>query len=545
MSEALRFRGVTFSYPDADRPALDAVDLTLDEGTFALAVGPTGAGKSTFLRAVNGLVPHFTGGTFVGSVIVGGRDTRDHAPRHLADVVAFVPQDAAASFVLDRVEDEIAYGMENLGVDPARMRRRVEETLDLLDLSSIRDRSVRTLSGGERQRVAVAAALAAGPRILALDEPTSQLDPQGAEDVMAALQRLVHDHGLTVLIAEHRLERVAGWVDVAIGFQSGRVRAGAPADVIDGRTDGPPVARLGLLVGWRPPPLTVRDARAMARDFRERLPSPSPPGDRRGGTHPLLAARDLVSRHGERVAIRDVTMTIDRGEVIALMGRNGAGKTTLLRTLAGVHPPSAGRLRFMPPTVVARGGSSAAGHGPSGPRPVRPGIDVALCPHEPDRILFAETVEAEVSTTLDARGAPDDAREWLHRMGIAELADRHPRDLSAGQRLLVATAAIAATDAPVLLLDEPTRGLDPSSKEDLAAFLRAHAGAGGAAMFATHDVELAAAVADRVLMLAGGEIIADGTPSAVLGDSSVFAPQMTRVFGAGWLTPDQVAAALA
>ena len=178
------------------------------------------------LRAANGLVPQFTGGTFAGRVSVEGRDTLAHPPRRLADVVAFVPQDPGASFVLDRVEDELAYGMENLGVDPAHMRRRVEETLDLLDVAGLRDRSVRTLSGGERQRVAIAAALAAGPRILVLDEPTSQLDPQGAEDVMAALQRLVHDHGMTVLLAEHRLERVAGWVDVAIGFDRGRVSAG-------------------------------------------------------------------------------------------------------------------------------------------------------------------------------------------------------------------------------------------------------------------------------------------------------------------------------
>ena len=190
MSDALRFDGVTYTYPEEARPAIEDVDLAIDEGSFALAVGPTGSGKSTLLRAANGLVPQFTGGTFTGRVSVDGRDTLAHAPRRLADVVAFVPQDPGASFVLDRVEDELAYGMENLGVDPVHMRRRVEETLDLLDLAGLRNRSVRTLSGGERQRVAIAAALAAGPRILVLDEPTSQLDPQGAEDVMAALQAL-------------------------------------------------------------------------------------------------------------------------------------------------------------------------------------------------------------------------------------------------------------------------------------------------------------------------------------------------------------------
>jgi energy-coupling factor transporter ATP-binding protein EcfA2 len=523
MTDALRFDDVSFSYPDAARRALDGIDITIDEGAFALALGPTGAGKSTFLRAANGLVPHFTGGTFAGHVRVGGRDTRDAPPRRLADVVAFVPQDPGASFVVDRVEDELAYGMENLGVDAARMRRRVEEMLDLLDLADLRDRSVRSLSGGERQRVAIAAALAAGPRILVLDEPTSQLDPQGAEHVMAALQRLVHDHGMTVLLAEHRLERVAGWVDVALGFEEGRVRIGEPATVIHALASGPPVARLGRLVGWSPVPLTVRDARAAARAF-PLAPCQPVPGETGGDV--VAAAHDLDARYGDVPALRDVDLEVLEGEVLALMGRNGAGKSTLLRVLAGVHVPSGGAVQVL------------------GDQP-RPGVSAALCPQESDAILFNDTVEREVRATLDARGDVDAAAPWLERLGIVELAARHPRDLSAGQRLLVATAAIAATRAPLLLLDEPTRGLDPPAKDRLVRFLRSHAADGGAAIVATHDVELAAAVATRVVMLAGGEIVADGDPAEVLGDSHVFAPQMTRVFGPGWLTPEQVAEALA
>ena len=525
---ALRFDAVSFTYPDADRPALDEVTVSIDEGHFVLAVGITGAGKSTFLRAANGLVPHFTGGTFAGRVLAAGRDTLDHPPRRLADVIAFVPQDPAASFVLDRVEEELAYGMENLGVDPAHMRRRVEEMLDLLDIAALRDRSVRTLSGGEQQRVAVGAAMAAGPGILVLDEPTSQLDPQGAEHVMAALQRLVHDHGVTVLLAEHRLERVAGWVDTALGFDGGHVVAGDPSQVIGSLGVGPPVARLGRLAGWDPVPLTVRDARTAARAYpppREanghvRGPIASGPGD------VVVDIRGLDVAHGRVRALRDVTLRLCEGEIVAVMGRNGAGKTTLLRAMTGVHPPAGGSVKVRD-------------------HPPRPGIDVALCPQEPEAILFADRVDDEVRTTLSARGIDMSPHEVLGRLGIDDLAARHPRDLSAGQRLLVATAATAAARAPVLVLDEPTRGLDPGAKQRLARFLRSHAAEGGVAVLATHDVELAAAVATRIVMLAGGEIIADGDPGEVLGDSRVFAPQMTRVFGAGWLTPEQVAEALA
>jgi len=210
---------------------------------------------------------------------------------------------------------------------------------------------------------------------------------------------------------------------------------------------------------------------------------------------------------------------------VAVMGRNGAGKTTLLRTVGGVHQP-------------AKGTASVRGHRPE------PGIDTGLCPQDPDAILFSETVADEVRATLKARGLGTDPEPVMEALGVADLAGRHPRDLSAGQRLLVATAAVAAGMAPVVLLDEPTRGLDPDAKERLMRFLRAHTADGGVALVATHDVELAAAVATRVVMLAGGEIIAEGPPEVVLGDSTVFAPQMTRAFGPGWLTPEQVAEAL-
>lgn len=524
MTEALRYEDVSFTYPEADRPALQNVTVQLSEGTFALATGPTGSGKSTFLRAANGLVPHFTGGTFAGRVFAEDRNTLEHAPRRLADIVAFVPQDPSSSFVLDRVEDELAYGMENLEVAPDRMRRRVEEMLDLLAIERLRSRSVRTLSGGERQRVAIAAALAAGPRILVLDEPTSQLDPQGAEDVLAALQRLVHDLGMTVLLAEHRLERVAGFADVAFGFPGdASVISGSTADVVTALGAGPPVARVGRLLRWSSAPLTVRDARALACESE--LPTVAPHVTHPAKGQELLTAVGMSAGYEGVDVLTGIDLSLAEGEIVALLGRNGSGKTTLLRSLCGVHEPYAGH-------VTTRAGAAP-----------RPGIDVALCPQDPESVLFKDTVADEVRATIEARHATTTPAEILAMVGIADLAHRHPRDLSAGQRLLVATAAIIAAGAPVLLLDEPTRGLDPASKERLAAFLRIYTAKGRAVVFATHDVELAAAVATRTVMLAAGEIIGDGDPAAVLGDSHVFAPQMTRVFGTGWLTPEQVAGA--
>jgi energy-coupling factor transport system ATP-binding protein len=520
MTAAVSFEGVTFSYPDSAPTLIDA-SFDIPEGCFVLVCGVTGSGKSTLLRCINGLVPHFSGGTFDGRVVTQGRDTRSHVPRELSDVVAFVPQSPSASFVLDVVEDELAYALENLGVDRSTMRRRVEETLDLLGLEPLRNRSVRTLSGGEAQRVAIAAALTTSPRVLVLDEPTSQLDPQGAEDVLAALQRLVHDLGLTVVIAEHRLERVAGFADLAIGTAKGTPpRVGDPGDVIPVVTTGPPVADLGRLLGWAPVPLTVRDARrfeAPALDIPER--SPTDPGD------VSVEAKKLHVSYGEVKALRAVDLELRAGETVALTGRNGSGKTTLLRALAGLVEPTSGNVR-------SRGTSP------------RPGRDVALLPQMPETVLFSDSVSAEIAATVGASRSSLEVADMLESLGISELAERHPRDLSAGERLLVAVGAVAATDAPVLLLDEPTRGLDPDSKARLRAFFDRWTDRGHAVMFATHDVELAASAADRVVMLAKGEVISQGSPEEVLGDSPVFAPQVARVLGPRWLTPGHVAAAL-
>ena len=261
-----------------------------------------GSGKTTLLRCVNGLVPHFSGGTLRGTVTVDGRSTREHRPRDLADVVGFVGQNPLASFVTERVEDELAYTMENLGVAPEAMRRRVEDTLDLLGLQDLRDRPLRALSGGQQQRVAIGAVLTASPRVLVLDEPTSALDPAAAEEVLNALARLVHDLGLTVVMAEHRLERVLPFADRLVLVPGGGrpLEVGPPETVMRGAPVAPPLIELGRSVGWDPLPLTVRDARRLAPDLRARHGPQQPCSSRRCGF-----------RHPERRLLRlDVSPSI-------------------------------------------------------------------------------------------------------------------------------------------------------------------------------------------------------------------------------------------
>ncbi|WP_048550128.1 energy-coupling factor ABC transporter ATP-binding protein, partial [Nostocoides japonicum] len=263
---------VTVTYADASSPVLRGVDLTVEEGELVLVVGRTGSGKSTLLGAVNGTVPHFTGGTLRGRVTVLGRDTRAHRPRDLADVVGVVGQDPLAGFVTDTVEEELAYGMEQLGLAPDTMRRRVEETLDLLGIADLRHAPLGELSGGQQQRVAIGSVLTTHPQVLVLDEPTSALDPTGAEEVLAAVTRLVHDLGVTVVLAEHRIERVVQYADRVVHVSpDGLVESGDPAVIMATSDVAPPVVELGRYAGWSPLPLSVRDARRAAAPLRALL----------------------------------------------------------------------------------------------------------------------------------------------------------------------------------------------------------------------------------------------------------------------------------
>jgi energy-coupling factor transport system ATP-binding protein len=526
----IRFDHVSFSYPNAPAPVLRDVDLEIPEGELCLVVGRTGSGKSTLLRAVNGLVPHFSGGTLTGHVTVDGRDTRDHPPRELSDVVGFVGQDPDAGFVTDTVEDELAYAMENLGLAPATMRRRVEDVLDLLGLAELRGRALSTLSAGQQQRVAVGSVLTAHPRVLVLDEPTSALDPPAAEEVLAALQRLVHDLGLTVLLAEHRLERVVQYADRLVLVDGAAVVSGTPREVLADAPVAPPVVQLGRLAGWSPLPLSVRDARRAATALPPLDPPPADPAAPQAAT--VASVDRLSARYGDLVALREVSLDLHAGEVTALMGRNGAGKTTLLAHLVGLHKPHSGRV-----TVAGR-----APYGRSGRELARV---VGLVPQDPGRLLYAETVAGECQAADREAGLPHGTTaRLLDRLAPWVPGDRHPSDLSEGERLALALAVVLGGEPPLVLLDEPTRGLDYAAKTRLVPLLRDLARRGHAVLLSTHDVELVAELADRTVVLAEGEVVADGPTREVVRQSPAFAPQVNKVLGGGWLTVAEIATAL-
>ncbi|CAB4693818.1 MAG: ATP-binding cassette domain-containing protein [Actinobacteria bacterium] len=525
----IELRSIGFSYGAEHPPVLDGLDLTIGEGELVLVSGPTGVGKSTLLGVVTGLVPRFSGGVLDGDVRLDGVSIVRTPPRERAHAIGYVGQDPAMGFVTDTVEEELAYGMEQLGLPPATMRRRVEETLDLLGVADLRGRDLRTLSGGQQQRVAIGAVLTMHPRLLVLDEPTSALDPTAAEEVLATLTRLVHDLGVSVLLAEHRLERVLPFADtMCLMTGDGRVQVGDTASLLAGSPVVPPLVELGLAAGWHPLPLNVREARRRVRGLTDRLvpvPSdpPAPPAD------PGLSARSVTVTHGRTVALRDVDLLLPRGRVTALMGRNGAGKSSLLWALQGTGQRQSGRL-------------DVEGVDPADLAPAERRRRVGLLPQNAADLLYLETVAAECAAGDGGTGA---CRLLLDTLVPGVPDDAHPRDLSEGQRLALALAIVLAARPPVVLLDEPTRGLDYGAKRALSASLRELADAGHAVLVATHDVEFVAQAADEVVVLAEGEVVSSGPVRRVVAESPAFAPQVTKVLGAPWLRVDEVLAVLA
>ncbi len=507
----IEFRSVVFGYQRAESPIISRATFTLRAGEFTLVCGPTGSGKSTLLKLMNGLAPHFTGGELSGKILIDGKDVTGYKPHELAELVGYVNQQPEGSFVADTVGEELAYGLEQLGFTPTDMEHRIAKNAALVGIEHLLDKPLASLSGGQQQRVAIAAAMAAGQRVLALDEPTSALDATSAAELVALLARLAKEQGITVLLAEHRLERVLEHIDsvIVVNGDSSVVKS-APRDAFKDYRLLPPVVELSQRLGLEPVALSIEEAkRAIATPVTfTRLPG------RVFGEQTLLV-EELVVRYGNHVAISDVSLNAQAGEVVALMGANGSGKSTMLWAIQGTGARSGGAI--------------------SGP-------DNTLVPQRAADLLFLNTLAEELAES-DKFNKVEQGQTAKLFLELSNRTDpkQHPRDLSAGQQLALVLAVQLVKGAPLILLDEPTRGLDYEAKRHLVAAIRLMQENGRTVLVASHDIEFVAQIANRVYVLEEGEITAQGRTEEILGPTGLMPTQVAQIANQpGLLLAEQV-----
>lgn len=520
MREAIRIEGLEYSYPERESNILKNIDLSIKEGEFVLVVGPSGSGKSTMLRTMNGSVPHLHGGKFRGKATIFGEDTAEKTPKDLAGTVGMMFQDPESQLVMTSPGNEVRFGLDNLSFGTEKIERRVDEALEITNIEAFRNRFNPELSGGEKQKLALASVIAMDPKILLLDEPTSQLDPKSAEEILAILRKFNEERGLTVVLVEHRLERCMQFADRVVLMDSGEITLDEPMDSYIGKAmerDSmflPPVTRVSDPKEGRGA-VTVKEARKRVHEalIEKRI--------RKKRVVPIRTGRALVRLKGVdfgyiegKDALKNIDLDIKKGEKIALMGRNGAGKSTFLKLLNGLLKPKRGAVLVTGKNTKNTPTSELAG-------------TCGYLSQNPSDYLFQPTVEKEILLGVKKEKMDlDHVARMIELLSLERYLDVYPRDLSVGERERVALASILALRPGVLALDEPTRGLDYGEKENLSDILNEMSEGGTACIVATHDVEFVTGYANRVIILGGdGRIIADGVPKIVLPDSLLFSPQ--------------------
>jgi energy-coupling factor transporter ATP-binding protein EcfA2 len=515
---------LSYVYPEASEEALRDISMRVESGETVLVVGRSGSGKSTLLRVMNGLVPHFFGGRFHGDAIVAGLNTRIATPMDLSAKVGTVFQEPGYRFLTDNLLDEIAFGMELVGIQGSEIRSRVDEIMERFELAPLAERPLDRLSAGEQQRVAVAAALSRHPEILLLDEPTSQLDTFSSEMILKWLIELQRQFGLTLAIAEHRLARLLDYVDrIAYLSLSGELeQLGTPKSTLGLLPFSTPLAEVAKLFRFDQD-LESGDFSVLRELVLENASGihakPGESGELR------LYAKGLSFNYNGIAALTGVDLHVNAGEIVALLGRNGAGKSTLFKCLIGLLTVEKGEIILDGERVNGRAVSELA-------------QKVAYVPQWPSALLFAETVQDELWFTLRNHGLdhnpPISPRLLLERFGLADVADHYPRDLSAGQRQRAALVTVLVTKPGVILLDEPTLGMDPISIRDLGESLKTWKAEGAGIVVATHNVEFAAAVADRAVVLDQGRVIASGPTSETLFSQPGLQTALQRLTGCAY-----------
>ncbi len=525
---------MTYFYPDSRLPALSNINMSLEREEFLLAVGGSGSGKSTLARVLAGLIPDYYGGKICGQIFFQGKSMQEIDRRSLSTQVGIVFQDPEKQLVMTSVEAEIAFGLENLGLPQQEMFRRVAEVMSFLNLSPLKNEFTANLSGGQKQKVALASVLAMKPRVLILDEPTSQLDPAAADEFLYLVERLNREMGYTVVLIEQRLDRCFHLADRVAMMAGGEIlHIGGVAEAARWQVRHslpfiPPVSRFFVSMGSDVVPLTVKDGR---RELEKYFATPAPsagmqeqwiadPDRWSEGKPTVLDVADVwFTYENGREALKGASLTVSRGDFLVILGENAAGKSTLLKLITGILKPGRGKVAVMGEdtrhSVLAKMAER-----------------VGYLSQNPNDYLFEDTVENELRFTLDSLGRVDVGiiDDTLDKLSLTSVRMANPRDLSGGERQRVALASILVARPELILLDEPTRGMDSILKNELGTLLQGLNERGLTTILVTHDVEFAAEYARRVTMMFDGRITGDGSKYQVLKGSAFYSPQMARLF---------------
>ncbi len=520
MQGIVEAKNVSFTYGNKTVPTVCKLNFSINKGDFTLITGQSGCGKSTILKMLNGLIPHESGGIFSGDIYIDGKNTRDFSIADLSSMIGLVFQSPEDQIFSATIFDEVAFVLENMGLDTEQIKQRVQEVLQEVGLSGKENDSIHALSGGQKQRLAVASVLAAKPRVLALDEPISQLDPVNAENLLQVLTKLNKEHGITIVLIEHRLHEVIRVCNRMMIMETGKIvwdgsmkEALETPQIFSGHGLRLPqtidlCSRLGIAIREdyitdavqgilkKYPKINTHQKEIKITDAFKKETA-------------LIVVENLKFgyENQENTILNDFNLTVHRGEIIALMGTNGAGKSTLLQLIAGILTPQAGRISI--------DGAKASPIG-----------TVGMVMQNPDLMLFNSTVKKEVVYAAEQFGKNDQANQiycesLCSALALNEVVGEFPLALSRGQRLRVAIASILGFKPAIVLLDEPTTGQDISRIEDILEAIHRYAHEGGTVIFCTHDTEIAARFAERIVVMTDGKIVADGKPEDVFSERDV------------------------
>lgn len=513
---------LTYRYPESDRIALEHINLTVEQGEVLFLVGRSGCGKSTLAKCITGAVPQFYGGTIGGEVRIHDKPIESCTRSELAKEITMVFQDPERQLLMNKVHREVAFGLENIGMEESLMKRRVWEALQFTGVMDLAFRDIQTLSGGQKQKIAIASALAYMPKCIILDEPTSQLDPTAAEEIAAIIKKVNEELGITIIIIEQRIDK---WFDIAdriAVMEKGKlVFCGAREELYQhsGKTLHqflPTYMKVAKLLQVEKPPMSFSEAR---KKMKTEVIQVSMEDTLREAEERVVIKRLRYSYDAKVEALKNLDMKIYKKDFIGILGANGAGKSTFLKALMGLIPYE-GSIQIFNKEVKKT----------SLRERVR---DIAYVSQNPNDYLSKDTVYEEIKFTLDNYGVEDapGIEAVMERLRINHLRDRNPRDASGGERQRIAIASMLVLKPKILLLDEPTRGLDGKAKFELGALLKEMNAAGTTILLITHDIEFAAEYCSRFMLMFNGEVMSMGTRSEVLGQGIYYTTAVHKLFG--------------